>query len=104
MVNSVYRSPSFIGWGSYGLLSYELPLDKWLGDMRLIPFVLYEYNSYDDTRPFISQQFLIAGSVSYVYRRDYQEGVCKILLVVPAPSLGQSSSPWLRATAARSGW
>lgn len=54
-------TPSMIGLGAYGLLYWELPLSKWIAPVRLTPYVMYEWNSSDDTTPFTNFQFVLAG-------------------------------------------
>ncbi len=53
--------PSFIGRAAYGLLSYRLPLDRFLGEMSITPYVLFEYMSYMDTVKYLRQRFYIGG-------------------------------------------
>jgi hypothetical protein len=61
LVGTAYARASYLGWGWYGLMGYELPLDRWLGDVRIMPFAMYEDNNYSDTMPFMGQKFLNAG-------------------------------------------
>ncbi len=44
--------PNYYSHGAYLLLAYTLPLRKWLGGMKLTPFVSYEFNlQYDFRNP-----------------------------------------------------
>lgn len=52
---------SFTGQSVYCLLSYRLPLDRWLGQFKITPYVMYEYNASNDTQPYINVKYYIAG-------------------------------------------
>jgi hypothetical protein len=54
-------TPSSVGYGVYSLLYWRLPLDRWIRPVKLTPYVMYEYNSADDTTPYTNFQFLLAG-------------------------------------------
>ena len=41
--------PDHTKQGIYTLLAYKLPLEKWLGDMTLSPFVFFEHSNMDNT-------------------------------------------------------
>jgi len=41
--------PNYIAQMGYGLLGYTLPLDKWIGDVTITPFVNIDVSQYDDT-------------------------------------------------------
>lgn len=56
-----YALPSYTGRGLYTLLSYELPLDRVSPILKILPFVLYEYNVNDDTTPYSNQDFFSVG-------------------------------------------
>lgn len=56
-----FYSPSGIGWGAYGLLAYQLPLNQWLQKTRVIPFFLYEYVRSNETIKLFNKQFVIGG-------------------------------------------
>ncbi|MCP4676270.1 MAG: hypothetical protein GY854_12320 [Deltaproteobacteria bacterium] len=43
------KQPDYIKSDVYVLLAWQLPLDKWLGDMRLTPFGMVERSIMDDT-------------------------------------------------------
>ncbi len=43
-----YFIPSYTGWGIFAILSYELPLEKWIYPVRISPFVLYDGASPED--------------------------------------------------------
>lgn len=45
----VYYRASNIGMGGYVLLAYELPLAKYMGGLRPIPWIMFEKCSHDDT-------------------------------------------------------
>jgi hypothetical protein len=54
--------PDYVYTDFYVMLAYTLPLDKWLGSMKLTPYFLYEYSDIDDSvkEPLISH-ILIGG-------------------------------------------
>ena len=56
--NDSYRHASFIGQSVYGLLGYTLPLDI---PVRITPYIMYEYNTANDTQPYLNMQYYIAG-------------------------------------------
>lgn len=41
--------PDYVYTDFYGLIGYILPLDKWLGSMKIMPYFLYEYSDQDDS-------------------------------------------------------
>lgn len=54
-------TPSFVGYDVYGLLSWELPLDKWISPVTITPYAMYEWSTSDDTTPFTNFHFILAG-------------------------------------------
>jgi hypothetical protein len=46
-----YFRASNVGNAFYGLLAYDLPLSRWLGDFKIMPYVFFEQNHHDDTLP-----------------------------------------------------
>jgi hypothetical protein len=40
--------PDHFAWCVYGLLGYTLPLQRWLGEMTLMPYFMSEYADIDD--------------------------------------------------------
>lgn len=55
-----YYQPSWTGVGVYGLAAYTLPLEI-IAPVRIIPYVLYEYNRTRDTQPYFNQQYIAGG-------------------------------------------
>lgn len=53
--------PSYIGTAAYGLLSYRLPLDRFIGEKSLTPYILAELMSTNDTSAYSRQMFYIGG-------------------------------------------
>jgi hypothetical protein len=53
--------PNFVGQGTYGLVAYELPLRRWLGQLPLIPYLFVEYMQEKDTLPYQKGLFCIGG-------------------------------------------
>ncbi len=53
--------PSNTGFGVYGLISWELPLSKLLGEVRVTPYFMYERYLQDDTVPALRFDILAAG-------------------------------------------
>lgn len=47
---SNFFSADNVGYAVYALLAYRLPLDPWLGQVAVSPYVMYEYNNDDDTK------------------------------------------------------
>ncbi len=47
--------PNFIQYDIYVMLAYTLPLESWLGEMKLTPYVFYEYAESDDSDDPVSQ-------------------------------------------------
>lgn len=47
-----YYGPSNSGFAYYVLLSYELPLSKWFGRVRVTPYFVFEEYELNDTRPY----------------------------------------------------
>ncbi len=43
------KQPDYVTWDMYVLLAWQLPLDKWLGEMRLTPYAMLERSVMDDT-------------------------------------------------------
>ncbi len=72
--------PSNIGWGVYGLLSWELPLERWIQPMQIIPYVMYEHNEYQDTLPAFNFDMVFIGlnfkpSPFVVLKVEYSFGI-----------------------------
>jgi hypothetical protein len=55
-----YYQPSWTGVGVYGLAAYTLPLEI-IAPVRIIPYVLFEYNRTRDTQPYFNQQYIAGG-------------------------------------------
>ncbi len=45
------RQADLIRWNVYGLLAYEIPFNTAVGLMMLTPFIMFEYDNFDDTDP-----------------------------------------------------
>ncbi len=56
-----YYAPGFIGWGVYGMLAYELPLQRWIAPVRITPYILCEVNRHDDTLEYQNLTTFIGG-------------------------------------------
>lgn len=61
LVNKSLYYPSYIGWDYYVLLGWDLPLRKWLGQVHVIPFVLFEQNESHPTIDIGNIKCLSAG-------------------------------------------
>ncbi len=55
------KEASYTGWDVYGLIAYQLPLDRWLNKLRILPYILYESTKMSDIKPYYNQQLLSAG-------------------------------------------
>ncbi len=53
--------PDFISYFGYGMLGYTLPLDEWLGQKTLTPYISLEYSHLDDTVPLYKTLIGIGG-------------------------------------------
>jgi hypothetical protein len=60
-LNTVFGAASYLGQGVYALLYWELPLDRWLGDFKIIPFAMVEINTYIDINPWGNQKDFFGG-------------------------------------------
>lgn len=56
-----YITPSYIGKGGYGMLSYVLPLKKWLGATQVIPYFFAEQISLNDLDEFQQYRMIRCG-------------------------------------------
>ncbi|MCP4677427.1 MAG: hypothetical protein GY854_18310 [Deltaproteobacteria bacterium] len=56
--------PNYITIAFYGILAWELPLSKWLGDMKLTPYVEVDYNDRDDSIP-DNDSIMILGGLNF---------------------------------------
>jgi hypothetical protein len=48
--NTGLKEPNQVGMAFYALAVYELPLGRWLGDIRVRPYVMYEWIRISDAR------------------------------------------------------
>lgn len=56
-----YGRPSYTGRGLYTLVAYELPFDRLNPILKILPYVLYEYNMTSDTQPYRNNDFFSVG-------------------------------------------
>jgi hypothetical protein len=61
MVDTGHFNANHIGRDAYGLLAYNLPLERWLGSLHITPYVFVEYSMEDDTFPFQEILWITAG-------------------------------------------
>ncbi len=64
-----YFVPSHTGWGFFALLSYELPLEKWIYPVRITPFVIYDMASPQDFMQIVDIQ-KISGGLNIKFSRN----------------------------------
>ncbi len=55
------NEPSYTGHGIYALLAYQLPLDRWLNTVKILPYVLYEHAVKNDLKPHYDHQLVSMG-------------------------------------------
>ncbi len=53
--------PSNIGWSVYGMISWELPLAKWIEPVRILPYFMWEHNEFQDTLPAFNFEVIFTG-------------------------------------------
>jgi hypothetical protein len=49
-IGAAAYAASFVGEAFYVLLSYDLPLERWIAPMRITPYAMFERTEYDDTQ------------------------------------------------------
>lgn len=53
--------PDYLAYGGYGMLSYTLPLEHLLGEMKLAPYVSLEFSEQDETIDLFSILISVVG-------------------------------------------
>lgn len=57
----IYFDPSNTGYDVYTLLAYTLPLQRWLGQFLITPYVYWERSRYMDTKPILNLTQYVGG-------------------------------------------
>lgn len=97
----IYFDPSNTGTDYYILLSYTLPLQRYIGQFLITPYVFYEDSNFMDSKPFLNMKMIVGGinlqphpnvvlklESSYMYSEDKRQcnGGCKNIAVQLAVS------------------
>jgi hypothetical protein len=61
LVDPNYAYANFIGLSYYVLLAYTLPLDEYIGRVRITPYFMYEWNNPNDTQTYQKVNNFIYG-------------------------------------------
>jgi hypothetical protein len=61
LIDPNFAYANFIGLSYYVLLAYTLPLDQYIGMVRITPYVMYEWNNPNDTQTFQKVNNFIYG-------------------------------------------
>ena len=79
VTQTVYYA-DLISLGYYSLLSWELPLDRWIAPVRITPYFMYEFNQFNDNMTWANYQTLAGGvnvkpSVFVTLKAEYMHSI-----------------------------
>jgi hypothetical protein len=63
--NTLAMQPDYLFFDAYGLISYTLPLSRWLGAKKLTPYFMYEYSDIDDSVPDPVITHIFIGGINF---------------------------------------